>query len=137
MRKRRTGEPAPPPAKRGQRRKYEQEVDEKTGELLSMETRARRGRELNHLREENEALKKERTEFLAKIEGLSTQLDSFTRNAPAEVVAEHAVLTREIALHSELRARRRIRSIFPARSCVRIGHLDQSNASSRSRDSVN
>jgi len=101
MRKRRVGEPAPPPAKRGQRRKYEQEIDEKTGLPLSMETRARRGRELNHLKEENEALKKERTEFLAKIDALSNQLDTYTRNAPAEVLAEHQVLQREIALHTE------------------------------------
>jgi len=101
MKKRKTGGPAPPPAKRGQRRRYEQEVDEKTGELLSMETRARRGRELTHLRSENESLRKERSEFLSKIETLSTQLDSITRNQSPEAFQENQILHREIALHAE------------------------------------
>lgn len=99
--KRRNAGAAPPPSKRGQRRRYEQEFDQETGEMLSMETRARRARELVKLKNENESLKKERQEFLAKIESLSSQLESFTREEAPETIEEHQFLQREMALHSD------------------------------------
>lgn len=92
---------APPPAKRGQKRQYAQEFDPVTGELLSMETRARRAREILHLREENNSLKEERTQFLTTIDTLTSQLVSFTKDVPPEVREDNQILKKEIELHVE------------------------------------
>jgi hypothetical protein len=90
---------APPPSKRGQKRQYVQEFDPITGEELSMETRARRAREILQLKEENFNLKKERIEFLSTLENLNSQLVSFTKDVPEEVRKQNHILKREIDQH--------------------------------------
>lgn len=92
---------APPPAKRGQKRQYAQEFDPVTGEELSMETRARRAREILSLREENNSLKEERTQFLSTIDTLNSQLISFTKDVPEDVREDNSILKREIDLHAQ------------------------------------
>jgi hypothetical protein len=75
------------------------ELDD-AGEELSMETRARRKRELVRLRGENQRLRDDRYEFLSKIQELEQQLETSTRAVGSTtLVSENAFLATEISEH--------------------------------------
>eukprot|EP00516_Mucochytrium_quahogii_P009461 CAMPEP_0203766676 /NCGR_PEP_ID=MMETSP0099_2-20121227/555_1 /ASSEMBLY_ACC=CAM_ASM_000209 /TAXON_ID=96639 /ORGANISM=" , Strain NY0313808BC1" /LENGTH=438 /DNA_ID=CAMNT_0050663063 /DNA_START=392 /DNA_END=1708 /DNA_ORIENTATION=- len=74
-------------------------------EVLSMETRARRKRELVQLRNENKCLRQERTEFLSKIEQLEKENQEGLISLGVDVASENHLLRAQLEEHRNFIAR--------------------------------
>jgi hypothetical protein len=102
-RKRRPTSEAPPPSKRGVKPKFTPEVNQETGEVLDMHTRARQAREITQLRKENEELRLEREQIIARMEELNQEESSVVERDP-QVLSTHLenqLLKRELSLFSQ------------------------------------